>query len=263
MDCSNFIVFTLKNKTYCLYNSIIQDIGLFEQFIGTKDVVEIDYDKDISFEDIDSVFNNLFGIAIAEKSIESVYNMYQFMVFLKMKTEKVTKIITALMSAYNLKELVEFGLENKYDDCYYDFVTIFCTNTRDSFTFDEIKSLPLDKKFVKSIFVMNFNKYTKIDYDIYYGIIFFENKSTYTIPADKKHNNPMLLESIYNQILNRTDVKISITYQKDGTYKFDINDKAVPIVGDTQLVEKEYIGINLKDTVLTHISTILFDGITL
>lgn len=263
MDCSNFIVCTLKNKTYCLYSSVLKDIGLFQQFIGTKDTVKLDYEKNISFEDIDSIFNNLFGAPITEKSIESIYNIYNFMIFLKMKTENISKSITTLLLIYNLKELVEFGLANNYEDCYYEMVVNFCTNTTNGFTFDEIKNLQLNKNFIKSIFVINFNKYTKIDYDIYYGIIFFENKMQYIIPSDRKHNNPKLLESIYNQILNRTDTKISILYQKDGTYKFDVNDKNIKIVGDTQLVEKEYIGINLKDTVLAHIATIIFDDVIL
>lgn len=267
MDATEFTVFLLKDKKYYLHNHIIKDCPIFEQMKESTEIETVVYENEIGHTDINKAFQYLYTYKLdfQELSISSITKIYDFLKFINICNNKITDFIKSAFNTKKYKDLIEYGVENDCCIDYFKLVSLYHTK-KEQFDTDWIKNLKVDtnvKKFIMFDTVYLRVEYSKFYYDVYYASIVLHSIPTFTSNMQKWYINE--IKNNYKHILNKdiTERQIKVTYKNNLFDKLLINDKEVQLYGDTTITDSNYIGINIKDTIVNHIADIIMGNIEL
>lgn len=255
------VTFIIKDKEYSLHKFALKQSPILKELAKSSKKETINYEPEIDHKCIDYVFRAMYGI-FKKKAISIKYlaSIYEFMTYLCLCTETIDNFIEKYKKDFNFNDLVQYGIDNKCVYGYYEMIYKY-KFILDECNIDSVKDLPLDNSIKKLLIRRHIESvYSTSDFDVVYARIVtknneYGNAKWYYCCRDLRYK--------YEKYLNVQNVECEAIY-KDHTFKgFTVNGKEIPIVGNTKLVSNCYIGINLRDTVLNHIASVILGEVKL
>lgn len=261
MNCKNIITFIIKEQQYHLYDFVVTDLPIFEELKKSDKVETIPYEQNISNDEIECVFCilNNWTYDYNKLKINSIINIYQFMMFLTIKIDVIDNFCRKTIGKMIFQELDNYTNENDYPQVFFELICKY--NNIQKINIDVLKNFKtsIDNKIILLKRKLSYD-IEKNDCDIFYAKINYWIESKY---SDDKNSISSIknIKKIYNKYCSTKMVKV--VYENNKFKEFLVNDKIVEIYGDTDICNKNFIGINLFDTIVNHIAHILVEKIEL
>lgn len=255
------VTFIIKGKEYTLHKFAIKQSPILKELLKSSKVETINYEQDIDHKCINYVFKAIYGI-FKKKAISIKYlaSIYEFMTYLCLCTETINNFMEKYEKDFNFNDLVQYGVDN---NCVYGYYAMiykygFVLDKCDIYS---VKDLPLDN-YIKKLLIRRHieAEHDRDVFDVFYAKIVNTDDH---YGNDKWYNYCTLLKYKYVRYLNVQNVGCKAVYEDHTFKRFTVNDKEIPIVGNTKLVSDNYIGINLRDTVLNHIAMVMLGEVAL
>lgn len=264
------IKFVLKGKEYILDYHFVKDLPIFQELKKSDKLETIEYVNNISDDNICYAFEILYGIYRKnEILVESFIEVVFFLKYLCVEQVTINNFIRLYASDYDYKSLIELGIKNNYSYEYYEMICKYDFKI-EVISVEEMKNFELDecikKLFIKKNIDFYIDEILKHSCDKLLCIIYAVDVSTknYSYEYDNYNYKQIYpIKYLYRKIFKDDTIKFKVEVEKMRFKCFKINDKIIDIVGNTDLYLDHYIGIDLYDTIVNHITMVYLGKVEL